>query len=218
MTAAALATAIARQWDDEIVPQLTDYVRIPAKSPHFDPRLEEERPHRSRRRARRGVGAQAAGARARARDRAAQGPHAAAVFRRARHREEGARDATVLLYGHLDKQPEMTGWHEGFGSVDPALRGRQALRPRRRRRRLCGVRVARGDSRRCRREDLPHARCVGHDRDLRGIGQLRSARVSRASRAAHRATSTSSSASIPAAATTSGCGRRRRCAASPPAR
>jgi hypothetical protein len=37
MTAAALATAIARHWDDEIVPQLTDYVRIPAKSPHFDP-------------------------------------------------------------------------------------------------------------------------------------------------------------------------------------
>ena len=37
MTAAALATAIARQWDDEIVPQLIEYIRIPAKSPHFDP-------------------------------------------------------------------------------------------------------------------------------------------------------------------------------------
>ena len=41
MTAATLSAAIAAQWDDEIVPQLTDYIRIPAKSPHFDPRLEE---------------------------------------------------------------------------------------------------------------------------------------------------------------------------------
>src|SRR5215471_8840553 len=35
--AADLASAIARHWDDDIVAQLTDYVRIPAKSPHFDP-------------------------------------------------------------------------------------------------------------------------------------------------------------------------------------
>ena len=29
-------TSIARFWDDAIVPALVDYVRIPAKSPHFD--------------------------------------------------------------------------------------------------------------------------------------------------------------------------------------
>ena len=27
---------IARQWDDELVPRLIDYIRVPAKSPHFD--------------------------------------------------------------------------------------------------------------------------------------------------------------------------------------
>ncbi|HET7729471.1 MAG TPA: hypothetical protein VFK48_05515, partial [Usitatibacter sp.] len=32
-----LDTRIARHWDDEIVPQLVDYIRLPAKSPHFDP-------------------------------------------------------------------------------------------------------------------------------------------------------------------------------------
>ena len=32
-----LDTRIARQWDDDIVPQLVDYIRLPAKSPHFDP-------------------------------------------------------------------------------------------------------------------------------------------------------------------------------------
>src|SRR3954468_19551507 len=34
---AMLDTRIARHWDDEIVPQLIDYIRLPAKSPHFDP-------------------------------------------------------------------------------------------------------------------------------------------------------------------------------------
>ena len=28
---------IDRTWDDDIVPQLIDYIRVPAKSPHFDP-------------------------------------------------------------------------------------------------------------------------------------------------------------------------------------
>ena len=45
----------------------------------------------------------------------------------------GEGDDTVLLYGHLDKQPEMTGWAEGYGPWIPRLEGEQALRPRRRR-------------------------------------------------------------------------------------
>src|SRR5207245_2066053 len=27
--------------------------------------------------------------------------------------------ATVLVYGHLDKQPEMTGWRDGYGPWEP---------------------------------------------------------------------------------------------------
>ncbi|MEO8703239.1 MAG: M20/M25/M40 family metallo-hydrolase, partial [Kofleriaceae bacterium] len=30
---------------------------------------------------------------------------------------------TVMLYGHLDKQPEMTGWREGLGPWIPVLEG-----------------------------------------------------------------------------------------------
>ena len=30
---------------------------------------------------------------------------------------------TVLLYGHLDKQPEMTGWEDGLGPWEPVMRG-----------------------------------------------------------------------------------------------
>ncbi len=35
----------------------------------------------------------------------------------------GASGDTVLLYGHLDKQPEMTGWREGLGPWQPVLEG-----------------------------------------------------------------------------------------------
>ena len=30
---------------------------------------------------------------------------------------------TVMLYGHLDKQPEMTGWREGLGPWTPVIEG-----------------------------------------------------------------------------------------------
>ncbi len=38
-------------------------------------------------------------------------------------RGAGDPDDTVVLYGHLDKQPEMTGWSEGLGPWMPVIRG-----------------------------------------------------------------------------------------------
>jgi acetylornithine deacetylase/succinyl-diaminopimelate desuccinylase-like protein len=35
----------------------------------------------------------------------------------------GTGDEPVLLYGHLDKQPEFTGWAEGLGPWTPVMRG-----------------------------------------------------------------------------------------------
>jgi acetylornithine deacetylase/succinyl-diaminopimelate desuccinylase-like protein len=35
----------------------------------------------------------------------------------------GSDEDCVLLYGHLDKQPEMTGWDEGLGPWEPVLKG-----------------------------------------------------------------------------------------------
>ena len=34
----------------------------------------------------------------------------------------GQLDDSVLLYGHLDKQPEFTGWSEGLAPWTPVLR------------------------------------------------------------------------------------------------
>ncbi len=36
---------------------------------------------------------------------------------------DGPGDDTVLLYGHLDKQPEMHGWRDGLGPWTPVLEG-----------------------------------------------------------------------------------------------
>src|SRR5688500_20374252 len=36
--------------------------------------------------------------------------------------DPGLADDTVLLYGHLDKQPEMTGWTDGLGPWIPAIK------------------------------------------------------------------------------------------------
>ncbi|MEO7370856.1 MAG: M20/M25/M40 family metallo-hydrolase, partial [Ilumatobacteraceae bacterium] len=35
----------------------------------------------------------------------------------------GSTDDTVLLYGHLDKQPEMTGWRDDLGPWKPVIEG-----------------------------------------------------------------------------------------------
>ena len=35
----------------------------------------------------------------------------------------GSGDDCVLLYGHLDKQPEMTGWADDLGPWKPVIKG-----------------------------------------------------------------------------------------------
>jgi acetylornithine deacetylase/succinyl-diaminopimelate desuccinylase-like protein len=114
MNTTALLSAIAAQWDVDIVPQLTSYVRVPAKSPHFDPQWEAhghiERVIRL--------------AEAWVKKQPVRGMNCEIVRLAGRtpllHFDvPGTGDRTVLLYGHLDKQPEMTGWREGYGPWEP---------------------------------------------------------------------------------------------------
>jgi acetylornithine deacetylase/succinyl-diaminopimelate desuccinylase-like protein len=107
-------------WADEIIPTLIEYIRIPNKSPSFDPNwsahgyMEEA------------VALFEGWARAKLPDL----PGATIEIVRLSGRTpvividvpgEGA--DTVLLYGHLDKQPEMAGWAEGYGPWIPRLEG-----------------------------------------------------------------------------------------------
>ena len=110
------AGRIAQQWDREIVPRLVDYIRIPAKSPHFDPDWEAnghiERVIRL--------------AEEWARTQPIPGLHVEIVRLPGRtpvllFEVPGNDERTVLLYGHLDKQPEMVGWRADGGPWSPVV-------------------------------------------------------------------------------------------------
>lgn len=114
MNHSTLLSAIRAQWDTDIVPQLTDYIRIPAKSPHFDPQWE------SHGHIERVIGL----AHAWVRKQPVRGLTVEIIRLPGRtpllyFDVAGTGDRTVLLYGHLDKQPEMTGWRQGYGPWDP---------------------------------------------------------------------------------------------------
>jgi len=116
MTANPLLDTVDDFWDREILPALVDYIRIPALSPDFD----------------------AAWAETGHLDRARR----LALDWLDRHKEAdwtvhdlkipgltplllveipGQKPGNVLLYGHLDKQPEMEGWREGLGPWKPVI-------------------------------------------------------------------------------------------------
>jgi acetylornithine deacetylase/succinyl-diaminopimelate desuccinylase-like protein len=115
-----LDTRIARQWDDEIVPQLIDYIRLPAKSPHFDP---EWRRHghidASIRQARAWAARQPI--EAMKLEVVALDGRTPVLFFDVPARGKGASQKSVLLYGHLDKQPEMAGWRSNLGPWTPVI-------------------------------------------------------------------------------------------------
>jgi acetylornithine deacetylase/succinyl-diaminopimelate desuccinylase-like protein len=114
------AERIARQWDDDIVPQLIDYVRIPAKSPHFDPAWHANgHIERVIQLAERWVRAQPVrGLKVEIARLAGRTPVLVFEVPATGMADDGR---TVLLYGHLDKQPEMTGWRKGFGPWIPVI-------------------------------------------------------------------------------------------------
>ena len=107
---------IGQFWDDSIVPALTEYIRIPAKSPHFDKAWKENGY----------IDAAVKLAEDWARKNAVQGMKMEVV--RLENRTpvlfieiEGKSKGNVLMYGHLDKQPEMVGWREGYGPWKPHI-------------------------------------------------------------------------------------------------
>ena len=119
MDQARLKHYVERCWDDEIVPQLVEYIRIPNKSPAFDPDWA----------AHGHMDAAVAMFEGWARKRLAGVAGAAVEVVRLPGRTPvilidipGAGSDCVLLYGHLDKQPEMAGWSEGRGPWTPVLR------------------------------------------------------------------------------------------------
>jgi acetylornithine deacetylase/succinyl-diaminopimelate desuccinylase-like protein len=105
-------------WDRQIVPQLIEYIKIPNKSPAFDPEW-----------ARHGYMDRAvAQLEGWARAQAVPGMQVEVIRLSGRTPLifidiPGQSDDCVLLYGHLDKQPEMSGWSPHLGPWTPVLEG-----------------------------------------------------------------------------------------------
>jgi acetylornithine deacetylase/succinyl-diaminopimelate desuccinylase-like protein len=117
MDIARLQSTIAKTWDESIIERLVAYVRIPNKSPLFDPDWETH-------------GFMEAAIQLMAEwCRAQPLPGARVQIRRLAGLTPlllvdvpGELPGCVLLYGHLDKQPEFTGWHSGLGPWEPVIR------------------------------------------------------------------------------------------------
>jgi len=119
--ARALAAFSEEAWDQRIVPALTDYIAVPAKSPMFDADWASrgllERVVTDAARwveGRRVPGLKLEVLRL-------EGRTPVLFFELPAHRPEGSKASadTVLLYGHLDKQPEFTGWRSDLGPWTP---------------------------------------------------------------------------------------------------
>jgi acetylornithine deacetylase/succinyl-diaminopimelate desuccinylase-like protein len=104
-------------FSNSIVPRLCDYIRIPNKSPDFDP---DWKAHGHMDRAADLMAAWC-------REQKIKGLKVEIV--RAGDRTPllfceipGTGPGSALLYGHMDKQPEFTGWAEGLSPWEPVLR------------------------------------------------------------------------------------------------
>lgn len=113
----ALSDYIDRFWQNDILPTLTDYISIPCLSIDFDPDWQQH------------------GHMQQVRQMALDWLQRHAIPGWTIHDQTlegrtplilidipGDSDDTVMIYGHLDKQPEMEGWWEGFGPWTPVLK------------------------------------------------------------------------------------------------
>jgi acetylornithine deacetylase/succinyl-diaminopimelate desuccinylase-like protein len=112
-------------WDAQIVPQLTEYIRIPNKSPMFDAKWAEHG-HMDRAVALMESWARAQPIAGMQLEVVRLDGRTPLIFIEIPATAPAGSDAakdTVLLYGHLDKQPEMTGWAEHLGPWEPVREG-----------------------------------------------------------------------------------------------
>ncbi|MDP3655027.1 MAG: M20/M25/M40 family metallo-hydrolase [Rhodoferax sp.] len=118
LNAAQALDQVSQAWDDTIVPSLQDYIRIPAKSPMFDADWESRglldtvvRTTAAWIEAQKVSGLTLEVIRL-------PGRTPVLFFEVAATKAHSTQ--TVLMYGHLDKQPEFTGWRSDLGPWTPS--------------------------------------------------------------------------------------------------
>ena len=104
-------------WQEAILPSLIEYVRIPNKSPMYDPEWQSN-----------GYMLDAVGHMVSWVEQQGIGELIVNVHQLPERtptiliERPGETDESVLIYGHLDKQPEFEGWREGLGPWIPVVK------------------------------------------------------------------------------------------------
>ena len=133
MDSQVLAQQIAAKWQSEITPALVEYIAIPAKSPLFDPdwarhgyinQAVDLAVNWARKQVIAGMQIEVARLAGRTPTLFIDIPEFTGTQRTPPLLERDQKPHTpkiVLLYGHLDKQPEMTGWRSDLGPWLPKI-------------------------------------------------------------------------------------------------
>ena len=108
---------VSKMWDDSIIPEIAEYIKVPNKSPHFDPDWEKHG-HMDT-----AVEMLEAWCKTQ--------PIKDMTIETVRLEGRtpllfidipGQSDDVVLLYGHYDKQPEFSGWDEDLDPWTPVIK------------------------------------------------------------------------------------------------
>ena len=110
-------SSVESRWEDSILPTIQEYIRIPNQSPLFDPEWKRNGHMDKAVRLARGWAEQQGlvGLKIELHELEGRTP---LIFMEI----EGDGASTVLMYGHLDKQPAMVGWEAGLGPWTPVMR------------------------------------------------------------------------------------------------
>ncbi len=119
LDSAQVLQSVTQAWDRDIVSQLSDYIAIPAKSPAFDANWAQHGHLESvvQRAADWVLAQQVAGLTLEIVRLPGRTP--VLFFEVAATRASHSQSETVLMYGHLDKQPEFSGWRSDLGPWTP---------------------------------------------------------------------------------------------------
>jgi len=117
MDAEQIRSDVEHRWDQSILPTLEKYIRIPNQSPLYDPQWKKNGY----------MNAAVDLARKWTEEQQVAGMRLEVLESEGRTpliyiEVDGHESSTVLMYGHLDKQPAMVGWEKGLGPWTPVLR------------------------------------------------------------------------------------------------